>query len=96
MSAPGGREAAGPAKGLPVSRWPVPALADLPEDIRRTVPKLVVSGSVYSSNPAQRILIVNGQVLNEGATLAPDLVLESIGAKSAVLNLRGTRFRLDY
>jgi len=35
-------------------------------------------------------------VLNEGATLAPDLVLESIGAKSAVLNLRGTRFRLDY
>ncbi len=75
---------------------PVPPLADLPEDIRRTVPKLVVSGSVYSSNPAQRILIVNGQVLNEGATLAPDLVLESIGAKSAVLNLRGTRFRLDY
>jgi general secretion pathway protein B len=49
---------------------PVPPLADLPEDIRRTVPKLVVSGSVYSSNPAQRILIVNGQVLNEGATLA--------------------------
>ena len=75
---------------------PVPPLADLPEDIRRTVPKLVVSGSVYSSNPAQRILIVNGQVLNEGATLAPDLVLESIGANSAVLNLRGTRFRLDY
>jgi len=74
----------------------VPALAELPEDIRRTVPKLVVSGTVYSSNPAQRILIVNGQVLNEGATLAPDLILESIGPKSAVLSLRGTRFRLDY
>ncbi len=75
---------------------PLPPLGDLPEDIRRTVPKLVVNGSVYSTNPAQRILIVNGQVLNEGATLAPDLVLETIGAKSAVLNLRGTRFRLDY
>ncbi len=75
---------------------PVPALADLPEDIRRTVPKLVVNGSVHSSNPAQRILIINGQVLAEGATLAPDLVLETIGAKSAVLSLRGTRFRLDY
>ena len=74
----------------------VPALSELPEDIRRTVPKLVVSGSVYSSNPAQRMLIVNGQVLNEGSTLAPDLVLERIGAKSAVLSLRGTRFRLDY
>ena len=74
----------------------LPALGELPEDIRRTVPKLVVSGSVHSSNPAQRILIVNGQVLNEGATLAPDLLLETIGPRSAVLNLRGTRFRLDY
>ena len=37
MSAPGGREAAGPAKGLPVSRWPVPALADLPEDLRARI-----------------------------------------------------------
>ncbi len=74
----------------------MPALAELPEDIRRSVPKLVVSGSVYSGNPTQRILIINGQVLNEGATLAPDLVLESIGTKSAVLSLRGMRFRLDY
>ena len=85
------REAASAAAAAPL-----PTLSELPEDIRRTVPKLVVSGSVYSSNPGQRILIVNGQVLNEGAVLAPDLVLQSIGAKSAVLSLRGTRFRLDY
>lgn len=85
------REAASAAAAAPP-----PTLSELPEDIRRTVPKLVVSGSVYSSNPGQRILIVNGQVLNEGAVLAPDLVLQSIGAKSAVLSVRGTRFRLDY
>ncbi len=85
------REAASAAAAAPP-----PTLGELPEDIRRTVPKLVVSGSVYSSNPGQRILIVNGQVLNEGAVLAPDLVLQSIGAKSAVLSVRGTRFRLDY
>jgi general secretion pathway protein B len=85
------REAASAAAAAPP-----PTLGELPEDIRRTVPKLVVSGSVYSSNPGQRILIVNGQVLNEGAVLAPDLVLESIGTKSAVLSVRGTRFRLDY
>jgi general secretion pathway protein B len=81
---------------LAAAAAPPPTLGELPEDIRRTVPKLVVSGSVYSSNPGQRILIVNGQVLNEGAVLAPDLVLQSIGAKSAVLSVRGTRFRLDY
>ncbi|MFO1244093.1 MAG: general secretion pathway protein GspB [Ramlibacter sp.] len=75
---------------------PVPALAELPEDLRREVPKLVVSGSVYSQNPAQRMLIVNGQVVNEGASLGPELVLESIGPKSAVLRLRGVPFRLSY
>lgn len=85
------REAASAAAAAPP-----PTLGELPEDIRRTVPKLVVSGSVYSTNPGQRILIINGQVLNEGATLAPDLVLERIGANSAVLSVRGTRFRLDY
>ena len=37
MSAPGSREAAGAGKGLPVSRWPVPALADLPEDLRARI-----------------------------------------------------------
>ena len=70
--------------------------ADEPEDLRREVPKLVVSGSVYSQNPAQRMLIVNGQVVNEGASLGPELVLESIGPKSAVLRLRGVPFRLSY
>ncbi len=71
-------------------------LAELPETTRAAIPKLTVSGSVYSGNAAQRMLIVNGQVLNEGSTVAPDLVLESIGPRSAVLNLRGTRVRLDY
>lgn len=75
---------------------PIPALAELPDDLRRDVPKLVVSGSVYSENPAQRMLIVNGQVVNEGASLGPGLVLESIGPKSAVLRLRGAPFRLVY
>lgn len=74
----------------------MPALIELPEDIRRDVPKLAVSGSVYSDNPSQRMLILNGLVVNEGNSLAPDLMLESIGPRSAVLRFRGTQFRLDY
>lgn len=71
-------------------------LAELPENIRTSIPKLNVSGSVYSGNAAQRMLIVNGQVLNEGSTVAPDLVLETIGQRDAVLNYRGTRVRVNY
>jgi len=72
------------------------ALADLPPDVARELPKLAISGGVYSSNPAQRMLIVNGQVFNEGAELAPGLVLEQIRDKTAVLRTRGYRYALPY
>ena len=42
------------------------------------------------------MLIANGKVLKEGQALSPGLTLESIGARSAILNLRGTRFNVDY
>ncbi len=70
--------------------------AELPEDIRRDLPKLAVSGSVYSSNPAQRMLVLNGQVVQEGGSPGADVVLEQIRPKSAVLRFRGYRYSLDF
>lgn len=71
-------------------------VAELPEDIRRDLPKLVVSGSVYSSNPAQRMLVLNGLVVQEGGTPHNDVVLEQIRPKSAVLLFKGYRYKLDF
>ena len=45
------------------------------ESMRRELPKLAISGSVYSEDPASRFLIVNGEVLHEGAKLGAELVL---------------------
>ena len=73
---------------------PVRALAELPEDLRRQVPAMTIGGSVYSPQPASRMLIVNGQVMREGATLAPGLQLESIGRQSAIFSIRGQRFEM--
>lgn len=42
------------------------------------------------------MLVVNGQVVNEGAQLAPELVLEQIGPRSATLRWRNQRFSLAY
>jgi general secretion pathway protein B len=75
---------------------PQPAPADLPPIANAGLPKLTVNGSVYSENASQRMLVVNGQVFNEGNTLVPDAVLERIGQRSATVNVRGTRYRLDY
>ena len=53
---------------------------------------MTMGGSVYSPEPARRMVIVNGQVFVEGSTLAPDLTLERINPKSAVFSIRGQHF----
>jgi general secretion pathway protein B len=72
------------------------SVAELPPDVLREVPKLVISGGVHSDNAAQRMLIVGGQVRTEGAELAPGLVLEQIRVGSAVLRFRGWRYSVSY
>jgi general secretion pathway protein B len=68
-------------------------MAELPENTRRELPKLVISGSVYSDDPASRFVIINGEVQREGAKLGADLVLERIGTRELVLRFKGQRFR---
>ncbi|UUZ75680.1 general secretion pathway protein GspB [Polaromonas sp. P1(28)-13] len=98
------REARKPVSAL-VASSPLPATAasnrvlsvnELPADVQRELPKLAISGGVYSDNPAQRMLIVNGQVLGEGAEPAPGVLLEQIRAKTAVLKFRGYRYAVAY
>ena len=68
------------------------AIAELPDDIRRQLPALSIGGSMYSPKPADRILIINGQVLHEGERIAPDLLLVQIRVKAALLNFKGYRY----
>jgi len=67
---------------------------DLPAALRRELPKLVVSGSVYSEEAANRFLIVNGEVVHEGDQLGPELSVEQIGPKTAWLRFRTYRVKL--
>jgi general secretion pathway protein B len=71
-------------------------LSELPEGLRRELPPLNVSGSMYSPQPAARMLVLDGQVVREGDQVRPGLVLESIGLKTATLSFRGERFELSY
>ena len=72
----------------------VPALAELPGDLRQQVPALAIGGSVYSPQASARMVVVNGQVFQEGSALTPELKLEQIRPKSAVFSIRGTRFEV--
>jgi general secretion pathway protein B len=71
-------------------------MAELPEATRRQIPALAISGAVYSDNPAQRLLLVNGQVLNQGSQVAPDLTVVEIRANVSEFSFRGTRFRVTH
>ena len=80
---------------VPVSR-PVVNVNELAAEVRQTLPKVVISGSTYSDNRALRMLIINGEVFREGEIPAPDLQLEQIRAKAAVLNFKGLRYAVAY
>jgi len=83
------------APGVPATAEPrVHSQAELPEEIRRDLPKIVIGGSSYSSAAASRMVMINGQVFHEGDRLAPDLVLERIRLKSAVLAFKGWRYEV--
>jgi general secretion pathway protein B len=80
-----------PAAPAPEAR--IPRLAELPESTRRELPALVISGSVYSDDPASRFVMVNGEAVREGARLGADLVLEQIRPRELVLRFKGQRYR---
>jgi general secretion pathway protein B len=71
-------------------------ISELPDTVRQELPSLSLGGSMYSDKPASRMVIVNGQVFHEGDTLAPNVVLEHIKAKEAVLSFKGYRYSVAY
>lgn len=71
-----------------------PLLSELPAELRGKIPKITITGSVYSDSPAQRLLLVNNLVLAQGGQVTPDLRLEEIQPRSSVFNYKGTRFRV--
>ncbi len=85
-----------PAPAEPARDERVYALDELPPNIRRELPQLSIGGASYSENAASRMLIINGQVFHERDKLAPNLLLERISLKSAVLDYKGYRYRISY
>jgi general secretion pathway protein B len=68
----------------------------LPESMRGQIPKMNFGGAMHSDNPANRMLIINGQLFHEGDTVAPDLVLQEIQLKSATFRYRGYRHTVQF
>jgi general secretion pathway protein B len=72
------------------------AVSELPEGVRRELPILVISGGSYSSNPAQRLIILNNQVFTEKSEPATGVVVERIEQNAVVLRFRDYSYRVRY
>jgi general secretion pathway protein B len=70
--------------------------AELPEAIRRELPKIAFGGASYSGDKASRMVILNGQVFHEGDTVAAGLVLKQVKQKAAVLAYKGYRYEIGF
>ena len=80
----------------PAPEASLPFVQQLPEAQQRDIPRVTFGGYMYSSNPSDRLLIVDKALRHEGEEIAPGLVLEKLLPKAAVMNYRGTRYRVAY
>jgi general secretion pathway protein B len=74
----------------------LPFLQQLPDAQQRDIPRVSFGGYMYSANAADRLLIVDKALRHEGEEVAPGLVLEKLLPRAAVMNFRGTRYRVAY
>jgi|SRR5450432_1221602 len=72
------------------------AQSELPEEIRREIPRVAINGSSYSGDAASRMVMINGQVFHEGDQLGAGLVLDKIKRRSAVLAYKGWRYEIMF
>jgi hypothetical protein len=68
---------------------------ELPLSIRRNLPELKLNIHVYSEQPRQRFVLVNGERFRTGDTLADGVRLVEIRREGAILDFRDYRFLLD-
>jgi general secretion pathway protein B len=85
-----------PRAAAPARAAAAAAAAEVPNAAPPDAPKLAITGGVYSTDKTQRMLIVNGQVFNEGAEPVPGVKLEQIRPNTAVLSFRGQRYSVGF
>lgn len=99
-AAPSASRALAAASAVPSAMASAPAVARQAEPATAPpsgAPRVSISGGVWSSEPAQRMLVANGQVVNEGGEVAPGLTLEQVRqGNRAVLVWQGQRYLVGW
>jgi hypothetical protein len=65
---------------------------ELPFDVLQQIPALEFSAHIYSSNPLQRSIVINGRFMEEGDRLSGDLFVNEITPDGAIFDFQGQLF----
>lgn len=65
---------------------------ELPESIKLELPAIIISAHIYSTNPAQRSIVINNNFMEEGEYVLDGLILYEITPDGAIFNYQGTLF----
>lgn len=71
-----------------------PFITDLSQQVRNPIPTILYQRHDYSGQVSRASVVMNGKTLRQGGSPAAGVKLEEILPNSAVLNYRGTQFRL--
>lgn len=72
----------------------IPKYGQLPAGLQLQVPEFNIVAHVYSTDPSQRWLNVDGSELQEGDMIAGKLKIISIRPRDIVLDIQGTQFKV--
>jgi general secretion pathway protein B len=67
---------------------------ELPDEIRKDIPQLVISTHMYSNEPADRLVSINGNIGREKQEIMPGTTLDAILPDGAILKHKGYRFKV--
>jgi general secretion pathway protein B len=93
LAPPATAATAAPASAPAPAEPSIPTVDDIAFDLRRDLPSLPISMQVYSSDPARRFIIVDGERKKEGDAIR-DVAIREIRSNGVVLEFRGQRFLL--
>jgi general secretion pathway protein B len=82
----------GPAVLLETDNTPL--LQQMPSEMQRAIPPMVVTIHVYSPQASQRILFINNHEYHQGSLIEGGARVEAIVPDGAILSYQGERFKL--
>jgi len=73
----------------------VPLATQLPADVQKRIPNIDFGAHVYAGKTNNGFVILNGKKRYPGDTVAPGLTVQRITENGVILDLSGTRFKLN-